>query len=99
MSLGIEVKQENGTLVSLSGRLDTMTTPELEKEMEKILPEAERLTLDFAGLEYISSAGLRLLLKAQKEMSKKGGMKLVNVNAEIAEIFEITGFSEFLTVE
>ena len=99
MSLNIERKNENGVTVALSGRLDTITAPQLEEELNTIIPETEKLVFDFENLEYISSAGLRLLLSTQKEMSKKGGMKLIHVNDEVQEVFDITGFNELLTVE
>lgn len=85
--------------VKVDGRLDTATAPELEKELEEVLAEAEELVFDFEGLEYMSSAGLRILLATQKKMSAKGGMKVTNVNDVISEIFEITGFSDILTIE
>lgn len=85
--------------VKVDGRLDTATAPELEKELEEVLEEAEELVFDFEGLEYMSSAGLRILLATQKKMSAKGGMKVTNVNDVISEIFEITGFSDILTIE
>ena len=85
--------------VKVEGRLDTATAPELEKELEEVLGEAEELVFDFEGLEYMSSAGLRILLATQKKMSAKGGMKVTNVNDVISEIFEITGFSDILTIE
>lgn len=85
--------------VALEGRLDTTTAPELEAALKEELPKAESAELDFAKLEYISSAGLRVLLTAQKEMGKKGGMVIRNVCPEIQEVFEITGFSDILTIE
>ena len=85
--------------VKVEGRLDTATALELEKELEEVLGEAEELVFDFEGLEYMSSAGLRILLATQKKMSAKGGMKVTNVNDVISEIFEITGFSDILTIE
>ena len=85
--------------VKVDGRLDTATAPELEKELDGVLGEAEELVFDFEGLEYMSSAGLRILLATQKKMSAKGGMKVINVNDVISEIFEITGFSDILTIE
>lgn len=99
MSLSIQTKNENGVTVELIGRLDTVTAPSLEVKLDEILPTTETLVIDMEKLEYVSSAGLRLLLKAQKEMSKKGGMKLIHVNDEVMEVFEITGFSDILTVE
>ena len=80
--------------LALEGRLDTMTAPELEAELNASLKDAESLTLDFSKLEYISSAGLRVLLSAHKAMSGKGGMKVKNVNEIVKEVFEVTGFSE-----
>lgn len=100
MSLKIEKKNE-GTkdIVILSGRLDTTTAPELETFTEKELTDTQELVLDLAELEYISSAGLRVLLKMQKFMNKKGSMKLIHVGEVIKEVFEITGFMDFLTIE
>ena len=91
----------NGTelKMALEGRLDTMTAPELEAEMNQNLENAESLTLDFSKLDYISSAGLRVLLSAHKAMSAKGGMKVTNVNEIVREVFEVTGFSDILTIE
>ena len=99
MSLNIEQKNENGLTILLNGRLDTVTAPQLESVLDGALHSTDTLVFDMEHLEYISSAGLRLLLKAQKEMSKKGCMKLLHVNADIMEIFDITGFSDFLTIE
>ena len=84
---------------SLEGRLDTVTSPSLEAELKSALDGVSELTLDFGKLEYVSSAGLRVLLAAQKEMNKKGVMKLTHVNETIMEIFEVTGFSDILTIE
>ncbi len=95
----LNIEQKGEGTVALTGRLDTVTAPQLETVLDGILPDTESLTLDFEGLEYISSAGLRLLLKAQKIMCKKGGMKLLHVSDEISEIFDITGFSNFLVIE
>ncbi len=82
----------------LEGRLDTVTAPDLDQAISAVLPELTSLVLDFEKLEYISSAGLRVLLAAQKNMSKQGEMKLINVNDTIMEIFEVTGFSDILTI-
>ncbi len=84
---------------ALEGRLDTVTAPDLEKELQESTEGLKELVLDFEKLEYISSAGLRVLLSAQKTMSKQGGMKLIHVNETIREIFEVTGFSDILTIE
>ena len=91
--------RDHEAVLSVSGRLDTTTAPSLEAAVVETAGACDRLVLDFAGLEYISSAGLRVILKAQKAMSAKGGMKLLHVNETIMEIFEITGFSDILTIE
>jgi len=90
---------ETELTVVLTGRLDTITAPELEKELKASLDGVSALTIDMAALEYISSAGLRVLLSAQKIMNKQGEMKVVHVNETIMEIFEVTGFSDILTIE
>ena len=98
--LNITKKQDGEKLEStLEGRLDTTTAPQLEAVMKETLDQVTELTLDFEKLEYISSAGLRVLLSAQKLMSKKGGMKLIHVGDLIKEIFEVTGFCDILTIE
>lgn len=91
---------EDGKVVlAIGGRLDTTTAPELEKEMGNLLVDAKELVFDMSELEYISSAGLRVLLKAQKMMNAQGSMKVTNVNESIMEVFEITGFLDILTIE
>ena len=85
--------------LSLVGRLDTQTAPELEKELDAIFPGLKDLTFDMTGLEYVSSAGLRVILKAQKTMNMQGSMKLAGVNDSIMEVFDITGFLDILTIE
>ena len=94
-------KNLNGTAleIALAGRLDTMTAPELEAELNKDLGGADSLPLDFGKLDYISSAGLRVLLTAHKAMAAKGGMKICNVNEVVQEVFEVTGFADILTIE
>lgn len=94
-------KTENGSVmtISLEGRLDTTTSPALEKELNEVLPNINELVFDFSKLEYISSAGLRVLLTAHKVMSRKGGMKVTNVNEIVQEVFDVTGFSDILTIE
>ena len=94
-------KNENGSdlILALEGRLDTMTAPELEAELSKSLDKAETLTMDFSKLDYISSAGLRVLLSAHKAMSTKGGMTITNVNEIVQEVFEVTGFADILTIK
>ena len=85
--------------VKVSGRLDTTTAPELEDDLKASLEGIEDLTMDFSYLEYISSAGLRVLLSAQKIMNKQGSMVVTGVNSTIMEIFEVTGFSDILTIQ
>ncbi len=98
--LNINMNKEDGkAVISLEGRLDTITSPDLEKALVDILPELTELTLDFEKLEYISSAGLRVLLSAQKAMNKQGKMTVAHVNETISEIFEVTGFTDILTIE
>ena len=94
-------KKINGDAVTLivSGRLDTQTAPELEKELDAVLLGAKDLTFDMSALEYVSSAGLRVILKAQKIMNTQGSMKLTGVNDSIMEVFDITGFLDILTIE
>jgi anti-sigma B factor antagonist len=97
--LNIEKKTEGNNLtIELTGRLDTTTAPDLEKEVKGNIEGVESLVFDFNALEYISSAGLRVLLSAQKIMNKQGKMTIKNVCDEIKEIFEVTGFSDILTV-
>lgn len=93
-------KQQNGAALTLAleGRLDTVTSPELEKEL-KALDGVDSLILDFSKLDYISSAGLRVLLSAHKAMSAKGGMKVTNVNDIVREVFDVTGFADILSIE
>lgn len=99
MMLNIEKHIENGTVnLALEGRLDTITAPELEAEMKTALDGAKELVLDFEKLVYISSAGLRVLLSAQKVMARQGEMRITHVNETVMEIFEVTGFSEILTI-
>ncbi len=86
-------------IVKISGRLDTQTAPELEKEIVTELGTYGELILDLNGLEYISSAGLRVILKAQKLMNTQGVMKLTGVNENVMEVFEITGFLDIVTIE
>ena len=94
-------KTLNGSslVVAIEGRLDTSTAPQLEAELKSSLAGVTALELDFEKLEYVSSAGLRVLLAAQKTMNKQGTMVIHNVNETIAEVFEITGFSDILCIE
>ncbi len=86
-------------IVALGGRLDTTTAPELDQMVKESLDGVTALTFDFSDLEYISSAGLRVLLSAQKVMNKQGTMKITHVGEVIMEIFEVTGFTDILTIE
>lgn len=96
----IEKKLNEKTLViELEGRLDTTTAPQLEAELKNSLDGVTELVFDLGALEYISSAGLRVLLSTHKAMSKKGGMKVVNVNEVVNEVFEVTGFADILDIE
>ena len=85
--------------VAITGRLDTNSSPKLEAELRQSVNGVTELVFDFFGVEYISSAGLRVLLAAQKVMNRQGSMKLIGVNADVMEVFEITGFSDILTIE
>ena len=95
------IKTVEGTTMNLAleGRLDTTTPPQLEEELKRSIEGVTELNLDFAKLEYLSSAGLRVILAAQKTMNKQGKMVIRNVNETIMEVFEVTGFSDILTVE
>ncbi len=92
-----KTNEGNKLTVAIEGRLDTTTAPQLEEEFKASLDGVQDLVLDFSKLEYISSAGLRVLLSAQKQMNKVGKMTLTNVSPEIMEIFEVTGFSDILS--
>ena len=98
--MNLDLKQ-NGTelVIALSGRLDTVNSPKLEAELKAGLPGVTHLVLDFAALDYLSSAGLRVLLGAQKVMNRQGSMVVRNVNDTIFEIFEVTGFADILNIE
>lgn len=95
------VKEKNGSelTVYLEGRLDTTTSPKLEEELRDALDGVTDLVFDIEKLEYMSSAGLRVFLQAQKRMNKQGSMKVRHVNETIRDIFEVTGFSDILTIE
>lgn len=94
-------KKQNGTdlELALGGRLDTSTAPELEASLNQSLDGVTQLTINLADIVYISSAGLRVLLSAQKRMNKQGEMKVTNVSEAVMEIFEVTGFADILTIE
>ena len=98
--LKIKKEKDGNTLaLKLDGRLDTLTAPELEKELVSSMEDVTNVILDFKDLEYISSAGLRVLLNLEQTMEDKGELKVLHVNDEIMEVFEITGFSEMLDIE
>ena len=96
----IEMKRNaDATVIELVGRLDTTTAPALDKTISEDLGNTKNLVLDIKGLEYISSAGLRVLLSAQKKMQKIGSMKVINVCEAVMEVFEMTGFADILVIE
>ena len=98
--MNIEKTLEGSALrIALEGRLDTTTSPDLEETLASSLDGVTDLVFDFSKLDYLSSAGLRVLLSAQKRMNKQGTMKLRHVNDTVKEVFEITGFADFLTIE
>lgn len=94
-----KTKQDDMLIIEIEGRLDTMTAPDLENELNKSLDDVKKLVLDLDGLKYISSAGLRVVLAAQKRMSKQGELVIRNVDEVVMEVFEVTGFSDILTIE
>ena len=96
----IEIKKNaEATIIEVAGRLDTLTASSLDKAINEDIGEVKHLVLDLKNLEYISSAGLRVLLGAQKKMQKIGSMKVTNVCEEVMEVFEMTGFAEILVIE
>ena len=96
----IEIKKNAAeTIIRIDGRLDTITAPVLDKTINEEIGDTKNLILDMKSLEYISSAGLRVLLGAQKKMQKIGSMKVVNVCEEVMEVFEMTGFADILVIE
>ena len=98
MNINIE-KVDNSTIFKLEGRLDTVTAPELEQAINNEGDALENLVLDFGGINYISSAGLRVLLGAQKKMNAQGSMELINVNEDVMDILEMTGFADILVIK
>ena len=94
-----KITNDKELIIKVEGRLDTVTAPELEKEVKDSVQGVEVLVFDLAGLDYISSAGLRVVLSAQKIMNAQGKMIVKNVNEAVMEIFEITGFTDVLTIE
>ncbi len=96
----IEIKKNaDETIIEIVGRLDTITAPALDKTINEDIGDTKNLILDVKGMEYISSAGLRVLLSAQKKMQKIGSMKVTNVCADVMEVFEMTGFADILVIE
>ena len=96
----IEIKKTTeDTIIEIAGRLDTTTAPALDKTIQEDIGDTKNLILDVKGMEYISSAGLRVLLGAQKKMQKIGSMKVINVCEEVMEVFEMTGFADILVIE
>jgi anti-sigma B factor antagonist len=98
MNINIE-KVESSTIFKLEGRLDTVTAPELEQAINNEGEVLENLVLDFGGINYISSAGLRVLLGAQKKMNTQGIMELINVGEDVMDILEMTGFADILVIK
>ena len=98
MTIDIKKNQEE-TVIKIVGRLDTVTAPALDKTINEDIGDTKNLVLDVKNMEYISSAGLRVLLSAQKKMQKVGSMKVINVCEEVMEVFEMTGFADILVVE
>ncbi len=94
-----KVNEGDKLTLKMEGRLDTTTTPQLEEELKTALNGIKTLVFDFAQLEYLSSAGLRVLLATQKQMNQQGSMTITNVNATIMEVFEVTGFVDILTIQ
>ena len=96
----IEIKKNVvETIIEIEGRLDTITAPALDKTINENIEDTKNLVLDIKGVEYISSAGLRVLLGAQKKMQKIGSMKVINVCEEVMDVFEMTGFADILVIE
>ena len=98
MTIEIKINTEE-TIIELVGRLDTTTAPALDKAINEDIADTKNLTIDLKGLEYISSAGLRVILGAQKKMQKIGSMKVTNVCEAVMEVFEMTGFADILVIE
>ena len=98
MTIEIKRNPEETTIV-LAGRLDTTTAPALDKTINEDIVDVKHLFIDIKRLEYVSSAGLRVFLSAQKKMQKIGSMKVINVREEVMEVFEMTGFADILTIE
>ena len=97
--MSLKIEKKNAETLALEGRLDTLTAPELEAEISAMFPTVQTLTLDMEKLDYISSAGLRVILKTQKALGKKSGLKITHVPEAVREVFDMTGFSDFLSME
>ena len=94
-----DIRDGDSLTIALEGRLDTLSSPELEEHLKKVLPAISALTLDLEKLDYISSAGVRVVLMAQKAMQDKGGVLIRNANRLVMGVFEVTGFADFLRFE
>ena len=92
-------KNTDETIIEIVGRLDTITAPALEKTINEDIGDTKNLVLDLKGMEYISSAGLRVILGAQKKMQKLGSMKVINVSESVMDVFSMTGFADILVIE
>lgn len=96
----VTIEQNDDSIVcKIEGRIDTVTSPDLEAEIKKNAESAQSITLDFEKVEYISSAGLRVLLSAHKMMAKKGGLHITHVSSSVNDIFDVTGFSDILNID
>ncbi|MGN0597372.1 MAG: STAS domain-containing protein [Ruminiclostridium sp.] len=95
----IKNAENDKVTLAIVGRLDTNTAPQLEAELKQSIEGTRKLVLDFTKLDYVSSAGLRVILAAQKQMNKQGSMVITNVKPTVMEVFEITGFADILTIE
>ena len=93
------IKNDEQTIINIAGRIDTITAPTLENEINQVITDTTNLVLGFKDVEYVSSAGLRVLLGTQKKMQGIGSMKLTNVNEEVMDVLEMTGFADILVIE
>ena len=93
-----KIQDGKNVTFEVEGRLDTITAPDMDEQLNEVIDDVENITFDFKNLEYISSAGLRILLNTHKELGKRGTMKILNANEDIMEIFELTGFDNIFTI-
>lgn len=91
--------EQDKTTLAVSGQLDTLAAPDFDAALDEVLPKTTNLVMDFAGLDYVASSGLRVILKAQKALKDKGSLKIINVCDTVQEVFDITGFTDILTIE